>query len=84
MNETIPVIVALTLIILGMSYLLQTERWLQLTRRIGAKPETFFPAAIVMVAAGSAIGIGYNNWNGTWPIFVTALGYLLALEGRAT
>ncbi len=81
MIELTPVLVATTLVILGLSYLLQTERWLGLTRRIMARPEDYFPAALVMLAAGITVGQGYNQWSGTWPLFVTLLGWLLALEG---
>jgi len=34
-----------------------------------------------MTAAGIVIGYCYNDWSGTWPIFVTLLGWLLALQG---
>ena len=69
------------LVLLGLSYLLQTGRWINLVRRIMAAPERFFPGAVVMVAAGITVGYGYDNWDGTWPIFVTLLGWLLALKG---
>jgi len=81
MNGLVPVLVALTLAVLGLSYLLQTDRWLAFTRSAMDAPQHFFPAALVMVATGAAIGCGYDNWNGTWTIFVTLLGWLLALEG---
>jgi hypothetical protein len=81
MGELIPVIIAVMLVVLGLSYLLQTERWLRVTRRFTKQPERFFPAAVAMTAAGLVIGYGYNNWSGTWPLFVTLLGWLLALEG---
>jgi hypothetical protein len=81
MTGLIPILVAATLLVLGLSYLLQTERWLGLTRRFAARPEDFFPAAVVMVAAGVTIAYGYDRWTGTWPLFVTLLGWLLALEG---
>ena len=73
--------VAITLATLGCSYLLHTERWLRLTRRLLEEPERFFPAAAAMTAGGVLTGYGYDNWSGTWPIFVTLLGWLLALEG---
>lgn len=73
--------VAATLATLGCSYLLQTERWLRLTRRFLAEPERFFPVALAMTAGGVMIGYGYDNWSATWPLFVTLLGWLLALEG---
>ncbi len=81
MTEFAPVIVAATLAVLGVSYLLQTDRWLGLTRRLMAEPEYFFPAAMVMMAAGITVGYGYGRWSGAWPLFVTLLGWLLALQG---
>lgn len=81
MADLIPILIAVTLAVLGLSYLLQTERWLILTRRFTEHPERFFPAAVAMTASGITIGYGYNDWSGTWPIFVTLLGWLLALEG---
>ena len=81
MGELIPVIVAGMLAVLGLSYLLQTDRWLRVTRRFTKQPERFFPGAVAMTVAGLVIGYGYDNWSGTWPLFVTLLGWLLALEG---
>lgn len=81
MSDAIPMVVAAVLATLGCSYLLQTERWLRMTRRFLAEPERIFPVAVAMTAAGILIGYGYRNWSGTWPIFVTSLGWLLALEG---
>ena len=81
MADLIPIAVAVTLAVLGLSYLLQTRRWLNLTRRFMEQPERFFPAAVAMTASGIMIGYGYNDWSGTWPIFVTVPGWLLALEG---
>ena len=81
MANLIPIAVAATLAVLGLSYLLQTRRWLDLTRRLLEQPERFFPAAAARTTSGVMIGYGYNDWSGTWPIFVTLLGWLLALEG---
>jgi len=81
MSALAPVLVAVILPVLGLSYLLQTDRWLNITRRIMDEPQQYFPSAIMMVAAGVAIGYGYGAWIGTWRIFVTLLGWLLALEG---
>jgi hypothetical protein len=81
MQILIPTLVAVTLVVLGLSYGLQSARWIALTRHITAQPERIFPAAVIMVAAGTGIATGYDNWSGTWPLFVTLLGWLLALEG---
>lgn len=81
MVALIPVVVAGVLLALGLSYLLQAPLWLRLLRWLADEPERLFLPALSMVAAGIVVGYGYDNWNGTWPIFVTALGWLLALEG---
>jgi uncharacterized protein YjeT (DUF2065 family) len=81
MDTLIPLDVAAVLFVLGLSYLLQTDLWIKFMRRSTANPELLFPLAMVLIAAGVIVGYGYNNWNGTWPIFVTALGWLMALKG---
>ena len=81
MYRLIPALVASVLLVLGVSYLLQAPRWLRLLRGLAEQPERLFPLAIAMLAAGVAIGFGFNLWHGTWAIFITVLGWLLALEG---
>ena len=81
MRGLIPVLVAGVLAALGLSYLLHAPRWLSLLRWLAEAPERLFLPALGMVATGIVIGYGYDSWHGTWPIFVTALGWLLALEG---
>ena len=81
MHFLIPTVVAVVLMVLGLSYLLQGSRWITLARSIMAEPERFFPAAVVMLAAGQGIAWGYDNWTGTWPLFVTLVGWLVSIEG---
>ncbi|HMB60179.1 MAG TPA: hypothetical protein VKN35_09735 [Xanthomonadales bacterium] len=81
MQYIIPNVVAWILMIAGLSYLLQSARWISLTRYTLEQPERLYPTAIVMVAAGISIALSYDNYYGTWPLFVTLLGWLLAGEG---
>lgn len=81
MQFIIPNVVALLLVVVGLSYLLQTERWIRLTRHILEQPERLFLTAMAMLAAGATIALAYDNWYGTWPLFVTLLGWLLAIKG---
>jgi uncharacterized protein YjeT (DUF2065 family) len=83
MESITPMAVAILLFVLGLSYLLQTGLWLSYMRRVMAQPERLFPMAMAMVVAGVIIGHGYNNWNGTWSIFVTVLGWLMVFKGVA-
>lgn len=81
MYSLIPALVAAVLLALGLSYLLHARRWLRLFRWLAEQPERLFGPGLAMVAAGVVVGRGYDNWHGTWPIFVTVLGWLLAVEG---
>jgi uncharacterized protein YjeT (DUF2065 family) len=68
-------------VVLGLSYLINARGWVRLFRTWADGPERLFPSAIVMLAAGIVIGFGFDGWYGTWPIFITVLGWLLAVEG---
>jgi uncharacterized protein YjeT (DUF2065 family) len=81
MQYIIPNVVAILLVVLGLSYLIQSRRWISLTRYILDQPERLYPIAIVLLAAGSTIALAYDNWYGTWPLFVTLLGWLMAAKG---
>jgi len=78
-----PAIVAVGLIVLGASSLLQASRWLIVLRSLLARPESYFLGAIVEMVAGLVLALSYNRWDGTWPTFVTLLGWLMAIEGAA-
>lgn len=81
METATPMAVAILLFVLGLSYLLHAVFWLSLMRSVMAEPERLFPIAMAMIVAGVFIGQGYDNWNGTWSIFVTALGWLMVIQG---
>ena len=72
---------AIFLIILGVSYLYQCKRWMQFLEQAIQHPHRVFPVALAMLAAGTFIATAYNDWSSTWPIFITVLGWLMALEG---
>ena len=82
-TELAPAIVAVGLIVLGASSLLQARRWLVVLRGIFAKPESYFLGAMVEMVAGLVLALSYNRWDGTWPTFTTILGWLMAIEGAA-
>jgi len=80
-HQAIPVITAIVLMVLGLSYAIHARRWIQMFRHILETPERFFLGALVMVFIGSATGLLYDNWSGRWPLFITLLAWLVALEG---
>lgn len=80
-TEIAPAILAIALLVLGASFLLQSGRWLVLVRQILEKPEQFFLGAIVELLIGLLLALSYNRWDTTWPAFTTIFGWLMALEG---
>lgn len=82
-TELAPTIVAVGLIVLGSSSALQASRWLIVLRDLFARPERYFKAAIVEMVAGLVLALSYHRWDGTWPLFTTILGWLMAIEGAA-
>jgi uncharacterized protein YjeT (DUF2065 family) len=82
-TELAPSILALALLVLGTSCLVQTRRWLGLWRSILEKPERFFLGALVELLIGLTLALTYNRWDTTWPTFTTLIGWLMALEGAA-
>ena len=68
-------------VVLGASYLLQSNHWTRFIREAIERPWRLFPTALVMLASGIFIGSTYNDWSSTWPIFITVIAWLMALEG---
>jgi len=81
MTNLIEFTLALFLIVLGASYLFQHEHWTQFMREAIERPWRLFPTALVMLASGIFIGSTYNDWSSTWPVFITVIAWLMALEG---
>jgi len=67
--------------VLGLSYLLQPGQWIQFLSELANKPHRSLPLALAMLTAGTLSGFAYNDWTATWPIFISAFSWLLALEG---
>ncbi len=82
-TEFAPAIVAMGLIVIGASSSLQASRWLIVLRGLFARPESYFLGAMVEMVAGLVLALSYNRWDGTWPLFTTILGWLMAIEGAA-
>jgi len=69
LKTTIEAIFCIVMPVLGLSYLLQSRQWIQFFSELTHKP------------AGTFCGFAYNDWTATWPIFISAFSWLLALEG---
>ena len=81
MKTTIEAIFCIVMPVLGLSYLLQSRQWIQFFSELTHKPHRSLPLALAMLTAGTFCGFAYNDWTATWPIFISAFSWLLALEG---
>jgi threonine/homoserine/homoserine lactone efflux protein len=81
LNQAIELTVAVFLLVLGMSYLLRYRHWLEFLKGAMQQPARLFPVALSMLIGGSFVGATYDDWTGTWPLFITVLAWLIALEG---
>lgn len=81
MHDLIASVFSITLTALGLSYLVQTERWTALYNDLSRQPSTFVPVGMLLLATGMFIAIAFDDWSSTWPIFITAFGWLMAVEG---
>jgi uncharacterized protein YjeT (DUF2065 family) len=80
-KTTIEAIFCVVMPVLGLSYLLQPGQWIQFLSELANKPHRSLPLALAMLTAGTFSGFAYNDWTATWPIFISAFSWLLALEG---
>ncbi len=81
MDHTVESVFSVALALFGLSYLLRARSWATLYVELEMHPQRYLPTALLMVGAGLYVAISVNDWSSTWAIFVTAVGWLLALEG---
>lgn len=81
MKDLVADVFSITLLVLGVSYLLAHRHWFRLFREITTSPERFLSGAVLMFLAGIMVARGMNEWIGTWPIFITVFGWGMAIEG---
>jgi len=81
LTRAIELTVSIFLLVMGASYLVRPEHWLHFLTGAIRQPAHLLPIAAAMLTGGTFIGTAYDNWSGTWPIFITTFAWLMALEG---
>ena len=81
MHDTIIAAFCISLTALGLSYLLQARAWATLYVEWEVHPDRLMPIGFLMLIAGLFLALEVNDWSGTWGIFITAFGWMMALEG---
>ena len=80
MHDIIPPVVAWLLLILGLSYALNTAMWLRVARDAMDQPAHYFYMVILTLVLGLAIVAGHNVWVADWPVAVTLFGWILVAK----
>lgn len=80
MQTTIAGIFSISLAAQGLSYLLQTAKWVTLFQEFEAYPRKFLFTGLLIFVTGLFVAINFNDWSSTWPIFITVFGWLMAIE----
>jgi uncharacterized protein YjeT (DUF2065 family) len=81
MSEIVSTIVSLMLLILGLSYLFQSEKWARLAKDALDHPHRYFPMALCILVMGLIIVMTHNIWTLSWPVAVTLFGWIMTIKG---
>lgn len=81
MHHSAIAVFSVALTVLGLSYVLRARAWATLYVEREQHPERFVPTGFLMVIGGLCLAVTVNDWSSTWPIFITAFGWLMAIEG---
>jgi hypothetical protein len=80
MQGIITQIVAWLLLVLGLSYTVNTAMWLRVVRDAMAEPARYFFMVILTLVLGLAIIATHNVWVAGWPVVVTLFGWILVVK----
>ncbi len=81
MSVVVTKVVAVFILTIGLSYVVQGRRWLSLSKDLMEAPHRMFPLSILMVVLGSVIVAVHNEWSVGWDLVTTVLGWVLLLKG---
>lgn len=80
MQGIIPLVVSWLLLILGLSYAVNTAMWLRVVRDAMAQPAHYFYLVILTLVLGLAVVAGHNVWVTDWPVAITLFGWILVVK----
>ena len=80
MQGIITHVVAWLLLVLGLSYTVNTTMWLQVVRDAMAEPARYFFMVMLTLVLGLVIIATHNAWVADWPVVVTLFGWILVVK----
>ena len=74
-------VVSWTLLILGLSYLLQARAWARFARTVIDSPQQILPMVLIVLVLGLCVVWTHNVWVLDSPVIVTLMGWVMAIKG---
>ena len=80
MNDTLVPVCSWLLLILGLSYLLQADTWIRLSRDALANAHKYYTLYLLLLVFGLFVVTGHNNWAMEWNVVITILGWSMVIK----
>ena len=81
MASVVAHVVSVVMLVLGISYIVQTREWIRVSQDVIEAPHRFLVAAFIMLAMGVAIVSVHNDWAPAWTLAITLSGWILVIKG---
>lgn len=80
MSTTIVPVFSCLLLVLGLSYLLQADNWIKLSRDVLANETRYYPLFLFLLVFGLVVIFEHNEWSMEWNIAITIFGWAMAIK----
>ena len=80
MTSTVVPVFSWLLLILGVSYVLQAETWIRLSRDALANAHKYYPLYLFLLIFGLVIIVEHNKWSMGWNVAITFFGWAMVIK----
>ena len=80
MTSTVVPVFSWLLLILGVSYLLQAETWMRLSKDALANAHKYYPLYLFLLIFGLVIIVEHNKWSMGWNVAITFFGWAMVIK----
>ena len=80
MTSTVVPVFSWLLVILGVSYLLQAETWIRLSKDALANAHKYFPLYLFLLIFGLVTIVEHNKWSMGWNVAITFFGWAMVIK----
>ena len=80
MTSTVVPVFSWLLLILGISYVLQAETWIRLSKDALANAHKYYPLYLFLLIFGLVIIVEHNKWSMGWNVAITLFGWAMVIK----